>query len=477
MWSLANFKSSHPVDGITWIESAGMAWERIWEHRDTVPPGAWEDWPAELVDAESMEKISAKDRLWIASNHGFMMSCAMLTYVGLMGWSLLQASVSLRGSFWLILLRNAGIGGLILTYYLFYGFNINYPSGESGWDILAAYFLPALPDSSDPVDYGMMGLTMWSDCFYQAAFAMLPALILASFCPAGLRTAPLAVVGLLIGFWGFPILSSFQWGGGWLSVQGALDFSGSAIVHLLTGAAALPIAFGLSMTRHRRAHMGLPPLPIQDHPKVGYELAAAVFLVLAIIGWHAGSVLEAHAELVVSVLKITFVSGGVAASIGLAAGVLPQTRQPLQLSILCGLTGFVLVSGTPDTLTLPIAIGTGVIGAIITIGTLLLLDLARIPDPLGVIPVHFMGGLLGTVLPALPFAATSDQIAAPLLAQGQLLGSAITMGFLISAVVVAGFTLFNHLDQDLPTSAASHSNSSASNPYSRGGTPPPLPKS
>jgi ammonium transporter, Amt family len=89
----------------------------------------------------------------------------------------------------------------------------------------------------------------------------------------------------------YPIISHWQWGGGWLSELGFYDFAGSTIVHLTGGTAALVGAAILGPRIGKYDKHGRPrAIP-------GHSMPLAIFGVLVLFfgwfGFNGGSTLEA----------------------------------------------------------------------------------------------------------------------------------------------------------------------------------------
>jgi len=466
MLALAHAQSSKALtDTSTWLQGAQVAWQDVGAAWDTETPPPDADWPDALLEAESMADLGPAEEQIIVANHGFMISCSLFMFLGLLSLTFLGAATPFAQPFWIVLMRNTGIASLVLTAYLFIGFNLSYPWDFAFGSYMESLMLPMLPEHYEPLDYGFMGMTAWGDAYYQAAYPLFFVLILASFCSAGLRTATYGVLAIALGFYVFPIVCSWHWGGGWLSVMGDMgvyDFAGAGLVCLQAGAAAVPIAIGLAISQRRREIVGLPELEPTSKPALFYRLAAAVLLLPLALGWIGGSVLDADAPYVAGVIKVSLASAGAAALIGLVWGFIPGTRRPVELAVLSAMAGLVMTSAGVESVSLKGGLLLGGVAGLFVAPVLAILDRLRVPDPIGAIPVFGICGFLACLVPALNtgswFLGEST-----FHVQTTLAVASAAPAFIFTLIIVFAFSVFNYFDRNLEK------------PQRARTTPPPLP--
>jgi Amt family ammonium transporter len=193
----------------------------------------------------------------------------------------------------------------------------------------------------------------------------------------------------------YPIVSHWIFGGGWLqSSIGMQDFAGSTAVHL-TGATAGLAA--LLMLGPRRGKYGLDggPLAIPGHsmPLVGL---GTMILFIGWFGFNAGSTLGA-ADVRFSEVAMVTLLGGTAGVLGafVTTSLLQRTIDIGMVAngMIGGLVAITAPSGYISPWPAPI-IGF-VAGVIVVVGVLVVER--KLDDPVGVLSVHGMAGVWGTL--------------------------------------------------------------------------------
>ncbi|MGH1502936.1 MAG: ammonium transporter [Acidimicrobiales bacterium] len=234
----------------------------------------------------------------------------------------------------------------------------------------------------------------------------------------------------------YPIVVSWQWGGGWLSQLDTpfIDFAGSTIVHATGGVAALVGAAVLGPRLGRYDEDG-NSIPIPGH-NLPMAILGVFILVIGWFGFNAGSVLSADLTIamVASVTAIGAASGGIGATI---ASWLTLKTPDVTLIGNGVLGGLVAITAGAANLSLFGALVVGLIGGIIATNGVLLLDRVRIDDPVGAVPVHLMAGAWGTL--ALGLFADPDAVATGDGPAGILYGGSASQ--LVSQIVGLGAVL------------------------------------
>ena len=88
----------------------------------------------------------------------------------------------------------------------------------------------------------------------------------------------------------YPIVGSWQWGGGWASELGFYDFAGSTLVHSVGGWGALIIIYFLGARKGKFDKDGNPvAIPGSNLP---LSAAGVLILWLGWFGFNGGSVLS-----------------------------------------------------------------------------------------------------------------------------------------------------------------------------------------
>ena len=240
------------------------------------------------------------------------------------------------------------------------------------------------------------GYTVWTDFFFQAMFAATCCTIVSGAVCGRIKLLPFLIFCPIFIAFGYCVVGSWKWGGGWLDQMGFADFAGSTLVHGVGGAGALAGALVLGPRLGKYAKDGtVQPIPGHNMPLV----AIGVFLLwFGWFGFNGGSELSADPAGVSYVLVTTSFAacgGGIAAAITswIFAGK-PDLSMTLN-GILAGLVG---ITAGPD---VPSWVGAlvicGVIPGILVYFSVLFFDKIKIDDPVGAISVHGVCGIYGTL--------------------------------------------------------------------------------
>jgi Amt family ammonium transporter len=193
----------------------------------------------------------------------------------------------------------------------------------------------------------------------------------------------------------YPIVSHWVFGGGWLQATvGTQDFAGSSAVHLTGATAGLAALLMLGPRRGKYGHDGAPlAIPGHSMPLVGL---GTVILFIGWFGFNAGSTLGAADVRFAHVAVVTLL-GGTAGVLGafITTTLLQRTVDIGMVAngMIGGLVAITAPSGYISAWPAPI-IGF-VAGVIVVVGVVIVER--RLDDPVGVISVHGMAGVWGTL--------------------------------------------------------------------------------
>jgi ammonium transporter, Amt family len=311
------------------------------------------------------------------------------------------------------------------------------------------FFLEGLPAT-----FGTTGVPMLAFWVFQYAFADTCSTI-----TSGAMIGRCGFVGDLlysVGVTGFiyPIIGHWAWGpGGFLAVGGFLDFAGSTVVHTIGGAISLAgaVALGPRLGRVFKRDGGGP------FPPHNIILGAVGGLILW-FGWYGfnpGSTLSAMDAQ--GIARVSFNTTLAACSAGLAAlfyAYVTTKKWDLAMTVNGFLVGLVAITA-PCYWVDPLgAFFIGIGGVVAMVIAIEALEYARIDDPIGAVPVHFAGGIWGTIALGLfasgkfgftgPTGPNTDTLITGLLYGGgtsQLIPQLIGSGVTVVATLVAAFAL------------------------------------
>ncbi|SIO01120.1 ammonium transporter [Agromyces cerinus] len=226
---------------------------------------------------------------------------------------------------------------------------------------------------------------------FQMMFAIITPALLTGATVGRLR--PLGWVVVLV-FWSilvYPVIAHWLFDpDGWLAQLGAQDWAGGIVVHAAAGAAALAV---LAVVGRRS---GWPTTRSIPH-SIPLAVVGGGILWFGWFGFNAGGALQAN-----EVAAQALLNTQVAAAGGMAAWLVCEVIRTKRATVIGGITGAVagLATITPaagyvNTLA---ALAIGIIAGIVCTLALKLKTFFRFDDALDVIAVHFVGGILGSLL-------------------------------------------------------------------------------
>ena len=332
----------------------------------------------------------------LTTNNVWMMVCTFLVFFMHLGFSFLEIGLTQQKNTVNILFKNFFVitAGIIIYYLV--GFNLMYP-GDFVMGGTVGFAGPFIDpgEGYDQLTYADGGYTYWTDFLFQAMFAATAATIISGAVAERIKIFSFILIASLYVAIVYPIVGSWQWGGGWASQMGFIDFAGSTLVHSVGGWGALIIIFFLGARKGKFDKDGNPvAIPGSNLP---LSAAGVLILWLGWFGFNGGSVLSADPALTSLVLVTTCLAaaaGGIACALTakLVYGTLDITM--FMNGVLGGLVG---ITAGADLMSPAEAIYIGIIAGPIVLGGVYLLDKAKLDDPVGAIPVHLFCGIWGTL--------------------------------------------------------------------------------
>jgi Amt family ammonium transporter len=249
-------------------------------------------------------------------------------------------------------------------------------------------------------DYVDGGYTWWTDFLFQGMFAATAATIVSGAVAERIKLGPFMIFVILYVGLVYPIVGSWQWGGGFLSTLGGddggfYDFAGSTLVHSVGGWGAL-IAIYLLGARIGKFGEDGKTQAIPGH-SIPMATAGVLILWLGWFGFNGGSVLSADpatTSLVLVTTCLAAAAGGVGA---FALSSILYKNYDLTMFLNGILGGLVGITAGADLMSPNEAVVIGLIaGAIIVLGVALI-DRLKLDDPVGAVTVHLICGMWGTL--------------------------------------------------------------------------------
>jgi Amt family ammonium transporter len=195
----------------------------------------------------------------------------------------------------------------------------------------------------------------------------------------------------------YPISGMWKWGGGWLDAMGFYDFAGSIVVHAVGGFAGLAGAIVLGPRLGRYAADGA------SRPIPGHNLTFATLGVFVLwVGWYGfnpGSQLAftgaANTDATVLIAANTTLAAAAGTCIALFVAWIMFGKPDLTMALNGALAGLVGITANCDSVTNGEALVIGGVAGVLVVAGIVLLDKAKIDDPVGAWPVHGLCGVWG----------------------------------------------------------------------------------
>ncbi|MDA0278692.1 MAG: ammonium transporter [Bacteroidetes bacterium] len=333
------------------------------------------------------------------ANNVWMMVCTALVFFMHLGFSFLEIGLTRQKNTINILFKNVFVICTGLLVYYIGGFNLMYPGDFNGYLGFAGFGIP-LPENGLTPDYASGGYTYWTDFLFQGMFAATAATIVSGAVAERIKLGGFMIFTLIYVGLVYPIVGSWQWGGGFLSTIGGEnggfhDFAGSTLVHSVGGWAALIAIYLLGPRIGKFSESG----KAQAIPGHNIPLAAAGVLILWLgwFGFNGGSVLSADPAVTSLVLVTTSLA---AAAGGIGAFVLSTIlykNYDLTMFLNGILGGLVGITAGADLMSPNESVVIGLLAGALIVLAVAFIDKIKLDDPVGAVAVHLICGIFGTL--------------------------------------------------------------------------------
>ncbi len=340
----------------------------------------------------------------------FIFLCGVLVFLMQAGFALVEAGLTRAKNAANIMMKNIMDASIGILIFAFIGWGIAYPGDFNGWVGSAGFFVDGLfggflvdvsPEALASEDFYPLAVPV--DFFFQAAFAAAAATIVSGAVAGrtkfvGYLSYSVIITGII-----YPIVVSWQWGGGWLSDADFVDFAGSGLVHMTGGFAALAGAMVIGPRIGKYGDDGKPrALPGHSIP---LAMTGVILLFIGWFGFNPGSQLQADMAVPIIAVLTAFAaaSGGVAAMLtSWVMGGKPDVSMAGN-GMLAGLVA--ICSGIGDMSALGTVI-TGAVAGVLVVVSVLTVERMKVDDPVGAFSVHGVAGFWGLLATGL-FATAS----------------------------------------------------------------------
>lgn len=343
-----------------------------------------------------METKVVLDTLWVAL-------AAMLVFFMNLGFAMVESGFARSKNTVNILSKNFIVFAVSSLGYLLVGFGLMFGDGN-GFIGLKGLFLASGLDNSPAVGdayqgvYGALswtGIPLWMKFFFQLVFCGTAATIVSGAVAERIKYLSFIVFSFFLTMFIYPIVGHWIWGGGWLSQLGFFDFAGDTVVHSIGGWAALAGVIILGPRYGKYTKEGkIKPIP-------GHSLPLATIGVFILwfgwFGFNPGSTMAADPLAISHILVTTNTAAIVALLTATITSWLFIGKPDLGMSINGCLAGLVAITGGCAFVSVGSSIIIGAIAGVIVVFAVIIIDKAKLDDPVGAIAVHLVNGIFGTL--------------------------------------------------------------------------------
>ncbi len=248
--------------------------------------------------ADDGSKIDSGDTAWI------LVSTALVLFMTIPALALFYGGLVRTKNVLSVLMHCFAMAALISVLWVLFGYSIAFDEGNPFFGYFGKALLGGPGGEAREAAYPGTRIPETLFCAFQMTFAIItPALVIGAFVE---RMKFLAVM-LFSALWLIVVylpICHMQWGGGWFSEMGVMDFAGGIVVHITAGVAALVACV---MVGKRK---GYPETPMIPH-NLTYTVIGAAMLWVGWFGFNAGSALAADGSAAMALL-VTHLSAATA---------------------------------------------------------------------------------------------------------------------------------------------------------------------
>lgn len=336
------------------------------------------------------------DTLWVILT-------AILVFFMNLGFAAVESGFARAKNTVNILSKNFIVFAVSSLGYLLLGWGLMYGDGN-GFVGLKGLFMLSGADNSPAVGeayegvysaISWTGVPFYAKFFFQLVFCGTAATIVSGAVAERIKYISFIVFSFFLTLLIYPVVGHWIWGGGFLSELGMFDFAGCSVVHSVGGWAALAGVLVLGPRVGKYTKDGkINPIP-------GHNLSlATIGLFVLWLGWfgfNPGSTMEANPTSISHILMTTNTSAIVAVLTSTATAWIVVGKPDLGMTINGCLAGLVGITASCAYVSVTSSIIIGAVCGILVVLAVILIDRAKIDDPVGAIAVHLVNGILGTL--------------------------------------------------------------------------------
>ena len=317
------------------------------------------------------------------------------------GFCMLEAGLVRKKNAAMQSMKNVALFSVAGIMFWLVGYNMAYPgSTMAGWIGIPSFIWS--PEESLDTGYAAS-----SDWFFQMVFVATAASIVSGTVAERVKLWPFLIFTAFLTAFIYPIVASWEWGGGALDADFAFsDFAGSTLVHSTGGWAALVGAIIIGPRAGKFVNGEVHPMPGSNIP-----LAALGTFILWFgwFGFNGASQLAAGTFDDINSVANIFANTNMAACGGvlgamILTAILYKGKVDATMAFNGAIGGLVSITAEPLAPSMGLSILIGAIGGVLVVLTVPLLDKFKIDDVVGAIPAHLVCGIWGTMIVPLSYA-------------------------------------------------------------------------
>jgi ammonium transporter, Amt family len=344
------------------------------------------------------------DTLWVIFT-------ACLVFFMNAGFAMLESGFCRSKNTVNILTKNLIVFALTTIAFWCVGFGLMFSQGNGFVGTNSFFVLGADNSPNTGLDYlgvfpslSWAGIPLQAKFFFQLVFAGTAATIVSGAVAERIKFIAFFLFSPLLVAFIYPVTGHWIWGGGWLAHLNFWDFAGSTVVHAVGGWASLvgAVLLGPRMGKYQ----GNNSIALPGH-NLTLSTLGCFILWLGWFGFNPGSTLAMDPD---AILRILLNTNMAAAAGGIAATLTAWHyfgKPDLSVIINGILGGLVAITASCPYVDIGLAAIIGIIGGILVVLSVDFFDRLQIDDPVGVLSVHLVAGLWGTLAVAL-FSAGSE---------------------------------------------------------------------
>jgi Amt family ammonium transporter len=344
---------------------------------------------------------------------------AMLVFWMNAGFAMLETGLQQAKNCVNICSKNFVVFGISSIAFWFIGWGLMFGDGN-GFMGLEGLFMLRGGDNSPAINEAYQGVysaISWTGVpllckfFFQLVFAGTAATIVSGAVGGRIKIQAFILFSFVLVALVYPISGHWIWGGGWLAARGFWDFAGSTVVHSVGGWAALAgvMVLGPRIGKYRSDGS---VNPIMGH-NMALSTLGALILWLGWFGFNPGSTMAAVPIDIARICVTTNASAVAGIVTAYFTSSLLSGKPDLSMVLNGCLAGLVAITAPCAWVGVTASLVIGAVAGILVVFSILFFDRLKMDDPVGVLGVHLVNGVWGTLAVGLfaraPFAGGESQ--------------------------------------------------------------------